>query len=65
MGSTQAVNNAVINNADPRTTNGKKYPPTEYKVPPTIGPTINPNPKKVSNDACDESYGKMLNEEKY
>lgn len=42
---------AVENNNKPSVTNGKKYPPIEYNAPPTIGPTINPKPKNVSNEA--------------
>lgn len=60
FGRTQAVNKAVTNKADPRTTNGKKYPPTEYNVPPTIGPTINPNPKNVSNEAFEKVRVKII-----
>lgn len=45
------VKRAVINSEVPNTTNGRKYPPTEYNAPPSIGPTIKPRPKHVSKEA--------------
>lgn len=42
---------AVKNSNRPIVTNGKKYPPNEYREPPTIGPTIKPSPKNVSSEA--------------
>lgn len=42
---------AVKKSNAPIVTNGKKYPPNEYRKPPTIGPAIKPSPKNVSSDA--------------
>lgn len=51
LGRTRAVITAARKSAEPKTANGVVYPPTEYKAPPNVGPTISPSPKKVSNEA--------------
>lgn len=51
LGRIHMVMIAVKNNNNPSVVNGRKNPPNWYKNPPTIGPTIKPRPKNVSNDA--------------
>ena len=46
----QTVIDAIVNTV-PSATKGSVKPPSSYRAPPTVGPAINPKPKKVSRMA--------------